>query len=86
MKKRYLEINGIYQIRKDGFSADFKQVSWSLREYDKTSTLPPPSTGTAPPVSLARAPGAATLRGMPAAVVKLSLTATGTVIFVTKPS
>lgn len=36
MQKRYTEINGIYQIRKDGYSADFAKISWSLREYDKT--------------------------------------------------
>jgi hypothetical protein len=35
MRRRYTEINGIYQIRKDGYSADFSTLSWSLREYDK---------------------------------------------------
>lgn len=36
MRRRYTEINGIYQIRKDGYSADLSRLSWSLREYDKT--------------------------------------------------
>lgn len=31
----YPEINGIYQLRKDGISSDWSSVSWSLREYDK---------------------------------------------------
>lgn len=33
---RYPEINGIYQIMKDGFSDDFSTLAWSLREYDRT--------------------------------------------------
>jgi hypothetical protein len=34
MRKRYTEINGIYQIVSDGFSSDFSAISWSLRAYD----------------------------------------------------
>lgn len=34
--KRYPQINGIYQIRKDGWNADFSILSWSLRQYDRT--------------------------------------------------
>jgi len=33
---RYPEINGIYQIMKDGYSNDFSTLMWALREYDKT--------------------------------------------------
>lgn len=33
--RRYPEVNGIYQIRKDGYSQDFSTLMWSLREYDK---------------------------------------------------
>jgi hypothetical protein len=33
---KYPDINGIYQIMKDGFSSDFSMLSWSLREYDST--------------------------------------------------
>lgn len=36
MRKRYTEINGIYQIMQDGFSNDFSRLAWSLREYDKS--------------------------------------------------
>ncbi len=36
MRRRYTEINGIYQIRQDGYSPDFSTLSWQLREYDKT--------------------------------------------------
>jgi hypothetical protein len=34
--KRYPEINGIGQLRKDGIAGDFSSLSWSLREYDKS--------------------------------------------------
>lgn len=36
MRSRYTEINGIYQIRKDGISPDYSGISWSLREYDSS--------------------------------------------------
>jgi hypothetical protein len=36
MRRRYTEINGIYQIRQDGISDNFSGVSWSLRAYDTT--------------------------------------------------
>lgn len=34
--RRYPDVNGIYQIRSDGFSGNFETLSWSLRQYDKT--------------------------------------------------
>lgn len=36
MRKRYTEINGTYQIVRDGFSNNFSRLAWSLRAYDKT--------------------------------------------------
>lgn len=32
---RYPEIDGIYQIMKDGYAADFTTLTWTLREYNK---------------------------------------------------
>jgi hypothetical protein len=36
--RRYPDVNGIYQIVKDGFSGDFTRLTWSLRQYDKAIT------------------------------------------------
>lgn len=36
MRRRYTEINRIYQLRQDGYSQDFSTLSWKLRSYEKS--------------------------------------------------